>query len=133
MRNITSLAATSGALAIGFGAFGAHALKAQISSLPDAAQRLGWWETAAHYHLVHAVALFALGLSRSTLDDRLCKLTALAWCTGMLIFCGSLYLMTLTGWRQLGAVTPVGGSAFILGWLIAAWAARRSTFRGIAF
>lgn len=104
-----------GALAVGCGAFGAHALKSRLN--PDL---LAIYQTATLYHLVHAVALFALALfARSTG-------TSIAWpaslfLAGILLFSGSLYLLAVTGFRQLGMITPLGGLCFIAGWLASGW------------
>ena len=104
--------AVLGALGVAFGAFGAHALKTRITD----AHLLEVWDTAARYHLIHAVALVALGGLVGAP-----RFTGWAWVVGIALFSGSLYLMTLTGQRWLGAVTPLGGVAFIAGWLWLAW------------
>jgi uncharacterized membrane protein YgdD (TMEM256/DUF423 family) len=103
------VAAVLGFLGVAFGAFGAHALKSSFV-VPDGAD---WWKTAVLYHLVHAVAALATGRS----DGRA---SAATWCfaAGVLLFSGSLYTMALTDVRGLGAVTPVGGVAFLAGWLL---------------
>lgn len=101
------LPAVMGALAVGLGAFGAHGLKQHVTD----PHLLDVWETAARYHLIHAVAVLALSLhGRGRLSVRL-------WTAGVVVFSGSLYLMTLTGARWLGAITPIGGVLLILGWL----------------
>jgi uncharacterized membrane protein YgdD (TMEM256/DUF423 family) len=101
-------AAAFGALAVALGAFGAHALK----ELLERNQRLDTWETAVLYHLLHAVAWFALAL-----HPRAGKAPALCFALGILIFSGSLYILSITNIRWLGAITPLGGLAFIAGWL----------------
>jgi uncharacterized membrane protein YgdD (TMEM256/DUF423 family) len=105
-----------GAAAVGLGAFGAHGLKERLAALPPAS---GWWETATFYLLVHAVAIGAVG-SPSAWPARL-------WSSGALIFSGTLYVMALGGPRWLGAVTPVGGTMLIAGWIMLAFAARKSS------
>jgi uncharacterized membrane protein YgdD (TMEM256/DUF423 family) len=94
-------------LAVALGAFGAHALKGTLEqyNLVDVSNK------AVLYHFVHAVALFALALAGN--GNR-----AVWWllCCGILIFSGSLYIMALTNMRWLGAITPVGGLAFLIGW-----------------
>jgi len=92
-------------LGVAAGAFGAHALKTRVepSLLPV-------FETGVRYHLLHGLAIFIaawLGASRA----------GWSFLAGVVLFSGSLYLMTLTGARWLGAVTPLGGAAFLLGWL----------------
>jgi uncharacterized membrane protein YgdD (TMEM256/DUF423 family) len=114
-----------GFLAVALGAFGAHGLKGRFSDLPDGVTRLGWWETAAHYHLVHALALgLAAYLSARTGGATVATLSGVSFVLGVLLFSGSLYVMTLTGIRALGAVTPIGGLFFLAGWValaVAAW------------
>jgi len=109
-----------GALAVVLGAFGAHGLKSRLD-----ADHLGYWHTAVQYHFYHAAPLFALALLAR---DRWTKWTAracAAWIAGIAIFSGSLYLLALTNQRWLGAITPFGGVAFILGWLFALGAVAR--------
>jgi uncharacterized membrane protein YgdD (TMEM256/DUF423 family) len=122
-RPFLTLAACLGCLAVALGAFGAHSLSARLASLNDGAQRLEWWKTAAQYHLVHALALaLAAGLLG---ESRAGRVACVTFGTGIVLFSGSLYVMTLSGLRWLGAVTPLGGLAFMAGWLALAWAALR--------
>ena len=111
------LAGAYGLLGVAFGAFGAHALRGRLAEMADGAKRLEWWQTAAQYHLVHALALglAAYVASRSPGGAS----TVAGWCfaVGVFLFSGSLYTMTLTGVRVLGAVTPFGGALLIVGWL----------------
>jgi uncharacterized membrane protein YgdD (TMEM256/DUF423 family) len=116
------LAALAGALAVMLGAFGAHALRAKLG--PDL---LAIWNTAVQYHFWHALALLAIALVAVHLPDA----AALRWAgwlmlAGMVLFSGSLYALALSGVRGLGAITPFGGVAFILGWLALAWAVVRA-------
>jgi uncharacterized membrane protein YgdD (TMEM256/DUF423 family) len=101
-----------GLLAVALGAFGAHALK---DRLDEAAK--GWWSTAVQYHFWHALALFAVAFVSSRWPGK--SVDAAGWCflLGALIFSGSLYAMSLTGARWLGAVTPLGGLLLLAGWL----------------
>ncbi len=112
-RVFLSLGALSGALAVILGAFGAHALRARISP-----ELLDTFETGVRYQMYHALALLAVGfvISRSGPST---LLSAAGWLliAGTLIFSGSLYLLALTNIKWLGAITPLGGVAFILGWL----------------
>jgi uncharacterized membrane protein YgdD (TMEM256/DUF423 family) len=103
-------AALNGALAVAGGAFAAHGLDAVAD-----AQRIGWLKTAAEYQMMHAAAMLAIVALQGP------RLTLWALSAGILFFAGSLYLMAVTGWIWLGAVTPIGGLAFILGWLALAW------------
>jgi uncharacterized membrane protein YgdD (TMEM256/DUF423 family) len=106
----------AGFLAVALGAFGAHGLKAQLAPLADGAQRLEWWNTAAHYHLMHALALGLVAWLASRAPSAKVLVATLAFVFGIVLFSGSLYLMTLTGQRWLGAVTPLGGLGFLVGW-----------------
>ena len=94
-------------LAVGLGAFGAHALKATLQS----SGMLEVWNKAVLYHLVHAVALAALALHGA--GNRAAYFLIAA---GILFFSGSLYAMALTNVRWLGAITPIGGLCFLAGW-----------------
>ena len=113
-----------GFLAVALGAFGAHGLKTRLGPLPDGALRLEWWSTAAHYHLVHALALAVVAFLATRTSSTAVTVAAIGFVIGILVFSGSLYVMTLTGIRALGAVTPLGGLAFLVGWAsiaVAAW------------
>jgi uncharacterized membrane protein YgdD (TMEM256/DUF423 family) len=113
-----------GFLAVALGAFGAHGLKARLAPLADGAQRLEWWNTGAHYQVVHALALGLVAYLATRSSSVAVNVAAIAFVVGVVLFSGSLYLMTLTGMRWLGAVTPLGGVAFLVGWAaiaIAAW------------
>ena len=108
------------AVGVAAGAFGAHALKQTLD-----AQMLAVWETAVRYHLVHGLALVALGLfERAT--NRSFPGVAPALIAGIVLFSGSLYALALSSVRWLGAITPFGGVAFIGGWsLLAHYALKR--------
>jgi len=114
----------SGAIAAGIGvmlgAFGAHGLKSRVG--PDL---LVIFETGVRYHMYHALALLAVGWAAARWSTPLVHGAGWAFIAGIVIFSGSLYVMTLTGLRWLGAVTPLGGLAFIAGWLLLAAAALR--------
>jgi uncharacterized membrane protein YgdD (TMEM256/DUF423 family) len=105
--------------AVAAGAFGAHALRARLA--PDL---LAVYQTAVQYHFWHALGLLAVGLMYAQRPDS-GALAAAAWLliAGLLLFSGSLYALALTGVRGLGAVTPVGGVAFLAAWVAVAWAA----------
>lgn len=102
------IAATLGALVVGLGAFGAHGLKETLETNGTEAI----WQTGVFYHAVHAVALLALAAA-----GRAGTLIVGLWLGGVIIFSGSLYVMAITDLRWLGAITPVGGVAFIAGWI----------------
>ena len=126
-RTFLVLAGINGFLAVALGAFGAHGLQKKLEGLDDAAKRLGWWETAAHYHLTHALALGLAAYVASRAGGGSGAGTAAGWLflVGIALFSGSLYTMTLTGVRWLGAVTPVGGLCLLAGWAAVVLAALR--------
>jgi len=107
-------------VAVATGAFGAHGLRAWVTP-----ERLAVWHTAVLYHLIHALGLLVLAALAPQLGGMVGSLALAAWCllAGILLFSGSLYLLVLTDTPWLGAITPVGGVAFILGWLLLAWTA----------
>ena len=108
--------------AVAIGAFGAHGLKARLSP-----EMLGIYQTGVQYHFYHALGLMLVGLACFHLPGSV-ALRASGWlmATGVLFFSGSLYALALTGERWLGAVAPLGGSAFILAWGAFAWAVLRT-------
>ena len=105
-------AAFAGASGIALGAFGAHALRARLEPA-----QLATWNTAVLYHLIHALALLALAARFARATGRAVVLPSSLFVGGIVLFSGSLYLLALTGWRFLGPLTPLGGAAFIAGWL----------------
>ena len=115
-RPWVGVGALAGALAVGLGAYGAHALP------PDAAAT---WAKAVDYQAVHALALVAVGALAGRWPGAALRWAGALFCAGLLLFCGSLYLLVLTGLRGLGWLTPFGGVAFIAGWLALAGAALR--------
>jgi uncharacterized membrane protein YgdD (TMEM256/DUF423 family) len=116
------IAAINGALAVGFGAFGAHGLQDRLD--PHALQV---FETGARYHMYHALAMGLAALtSRSGAASIPASAAAGLFLTGIVLFSGSLYLLALTGIRALGIVTPFGGLAFLAGWIALAWAATKA-------
>ena len=117
MRIFVILGSVNMLLAVALGAFGAHGLKSRVS-----AEMLTVWQTAVLYHLVHALGLLLVGLLAAHLPVRAPGWTLQA---GIVLFSGSLYLMVLTGIRPLGVITPLGGFAFLAGWLLLAVAALR--------
>jgi uncharacterized membrane protein YgdD (TMEM256/DUF423 family) len=107
-----TLASLSGMLAVVFGAFGAHALKGRLDEYG-----LGVFETAVQYHFYHSFALLAVGvIALSQPQTVMLKSSGWLFIIGILVFSGSLYLLSITGVRWLGAITPLGGLAFIGGW-----------------
>lgn len=111
----------SGALVVALGAFGAHAMESRIS-----ADLLATYETATRYHFYHTLALTAviMALSRWP-ESRLPAIAGWLFLTGILLFSGSLYLLVFSGLTWFGAITPLGGVAFITGWFLLAVTAWR--------
>jgi len=123
-RSTLLLAAVAGFLAVVLGAFGAHGLEARLG-----VEGLATWQTATQYHLTHALALLAVGVwQQRTAEDAAAagrlRGAAVALLTGIVLFSGSLYLLALDGPGWLGPVTPLGGVAFMAGWLLLLDAAR---------
>lgn len=118
------LGAISAALAVAAGAFGAHALRERVEP-----RLLEVFETAARYQMYHALALFAVAWMVGQGGRVAGPATTSGWLfvAGTLLFSGSLYAMTFTGIRALGAITPLGGVCFIAGWLLLALSASRLT------
>lgn len=106
-------------VAVGAGAFGAHALRARLP-----ADMLAVWETAARYQMYHALALLAVALAAARWPAGGWSAAGWLFTAGILVFSGSLYLLAWTGVRWLGAVTPLGGLCLLAGWAALAWAGR---------
>lgn len=100
-------------LGVAIGAFGAHAMKAIL----EANGRLETFETGVKYQFYHAIALILLGIIMQKFDDRLFTWAGYSYIIGILIFSGSLFILSLSGVGKWGAVTPLGGVALILGWI----------------
>lgn len=115
-RRTLAIAGILMALATIFGAFGAHALKSHLSQ-----DRLQVYETAVRYHFFHALGLLALGVLMRSMDASLLRNAATLILVGIVLFSGSLYLLTFGAPRFLGVVTPIGGLALIAGWALFAW------------
>jgi uncharacterized membrane protein YgdD (TMEM256/DUF423 family) len=116
------IAALSGALSVALGAFGAHGLEARLS-----AEFLRTFETGVRYQFYHTLALLAVVVAIGRWpNSSLPVIAGWLFIAGIVVFSGSLYLLVMTGTRWLGAITPIGGVAFIAGWLLLALAAWRS-------
>jgi uncharacterized membrane protein YgdD (TMEM256/DUF423 family) len=116
------LASVLGGMAVALGAFGAHALESRLS-----ADLLATYETGVRYHFYHALALLGV----VAVISRWPAAGAAVWAgwlfvAGIVIFSGSLYILAFTGIRWLGAITPIGGVAFIAGWLCLVWVALKA-------
>lgn len=116
------LGALNSLLAVALGAFGAHALRERIGP-----ELLTIYHTSSTYHAIHALGLLAVGLLLLHTGSRWAMAAGWLLFIGILLFCGSLYTLAMTGMHQLGIITPFGGAAFLLGWTclcIAAWRLR---------
>ena len=112
MREWIIIGAIFAALSVLIGAFGAHGLKEKISI-----EDLAIFEVGVRYQMYHALALILLGLMGFSITGENLILPGIFFCSGIIIFSGSLYLLVLTNVRWLGAITPIGGVLLILGWL----------------
>ena len=118
-RLFFGLGAVSAFLSVAAGAFGAHALRARLS--PDL---LAAFETGARYQMYHALGLLAVAWAVARWPGAAAQWAGWLFVAGTLLFSGSLYVLALTGIRWLGAITPLGGVAFLAGWICLALAAR---------
>jgi uncharacterized membrane protein YgdD (TMEM256/DUF423 family) len=119
LRSFLMLAAFFGFTGVALGAFAAHGLKNRLS-----ADYLAIFHTGVTYQLVHTLALFGVALLATHIPGRIVTWAGISFVIGILLFSGSLYLLTLTGITKLGIITPLGGVAFLVGWLclgLAAW------------
>jgi len=107
-----SIGAISAGLSVAFGAFGAHALRQRITP-----ESLAIFEVGARYQMYHALALIAVGVIAVKIDSPALRIAGAGFAIGTLLFSGSLYALALTDVKRLGMVTPVGGLAFLIGWV----------------
>jgi uncharacterized membrane protein YgdD (TMEM256/DUF423 family) len=122
-RIVQTIAALTGAAAVVLGAFGAHALRDSLGEHALATT----WRTAVDYQFWHALALLGVGLLARERVTAFLRAAAIAFVVGLVLFCGSLYLLALGAPPGIGAITPLGGLAFIVGWLALAMHAYRET------
>jgi len=111
-------AAALGLLAVALGAFGAHALRDMLADNASA----DIWRTAVLYHFIHAVMAYVIALRTQVIN----RIAWWSFCTGIVLFSGSLYVMSVTQWKWLGPITPLGGVAFMVGWGRLLWSQRSS-------
>lgn len=121
-RQLVIVAALTLLVGVGASAFGAHGLKRMIT--PD---MLPIWQTAVLYQLVHALGMLAIAILGARMGSPLLSLSGSVMFAGILVFSGSLYVLVLTGTKWLGAITPLGGAAFLIAWAMVAVAAYRAT------
>jgi uncharacterized membrane protein YgdD (TMEM256/DUF423 family) len=117
-RTFMFIGALMGFVGVGLGAFGAHGLRGRLSP-----EMLAIFETGVRYQMYHALALLALAALMPRVEGRTVLIAGWSFTAGILIFSGSLYALALTGVTMLGAITPIGGVAFLAGWIALAVAA----------
>jgi uncharacterized membrane protein YgdD (TMEM256/DUF423 family) len=110
-RSFVAIGAWAAMVGVALGAFGTHSLRGKISL-----ENLEVWRTAVQYHLIHALALIGVGLAAAHSDSKLLRTSGWMFLVGIVIFGGSLYALALTDLRYLGAITPLGGLCFLIGW-----------------
>ena len=116
------LAGLNGFIAVSLGAFAAHGLKSMLG--PDL---LATFQTGVQYHIYHSLALLAVGILVLQFPAQTgLRLAGFFVLAGIIIFSGSLYVLALSGIRWLGAITPIGGAAFLAGWALLAWSMLRA-------
>lgn len=111
-------AAVAGFTGVALGAFGAHGLRGHLTP-----ELLAVFETGVRYQMFHVAALFAAAWAWARWQQRLFTVAGWLFVAGIVVFSGSLYLLAFTGVRALGVVTPLGGLAFLAGWLCLGWGA----------
>jgi uncharacterized membrane protein YgdD (TMEM256/DUF423 family) len=110
-RTFVLIGALAGVVGVGLGAFGAHGLRGRLSP-----EMLAVFETGVRYHMYHALALVATAALMGRLDGRFISAAGWLFTAGIVLFSGSLYVLALTGVGIFGAITPIGGLAFLAGW-----------------
>ncbi|MDG1025688.1 MAG: DUF423 domain-containing protein [Gammaproteobacteria bacterium] len=121
---VIMLAGINGFLAVSLGAFAAHALRDRLSP-----ELLNTFQTGVQYHIYHALALFGIGLMMINFPaSSILRTSAYLMLAGLVFFSGSLYLLSITGIRWLGAITPIGGVFFLVAWALIVWFAAKQQF-----
>lgn len=120
LRTFLMLAAFFGFTGVALGAFAAHGLKNRLTP-----EYLAIFHTGVLYQLIHALAIFGVAILATQIQGRLVSYAGIGFTLGILLFSGSLYLLTLTGVSKLGIITPIGGLCFLIGWFILGWLAWR--------
>lgn len=119
-RLFLALGALAAGIGVALGAFGAHGLESRVTP-----ERLQTFETGVRYHMYHALALLVVGWAAAQFPGWPLQAAGYLFLAGLVLFSGSLYLLVLTDTPWLGAVTPLGGVAFIVGWVLLAWGVLR--------
>ena len=120
LRTFLMLAAFFGFTGVALGAFAAHGLKNRLTP-----EYLAIFHTGVLYQLIHALAIFGVAILATQIQGRLISYAGIAFTLGIILFSGSLYVLTLTGFSKLGIITPIGGLCFLIGWFILGWTAWR--------
>jgi uncharacterized membrane protein YgdD (TMEM256/DUF423 family) len=120
LRTFLMLSAFFGFTGVALGAFAAHGLKNRLTP-----EYLAIFHTGVLYQLIHTLAIFGVAILATQIQGRLVSYAGIAFVLGILLFSGSLYLLTLTGVSKLGIITPIGGLCFLIGWFILGWLAWR--------
>lgn len=121
MRTFVAIGSISLAISVALGAFGAHILEDRLTQ-----EMLDIFGIGNDYQMIHSLGLLIIGLMMNHVTNtQLLKWSGWLLCAGILIFSGSLYILALSGVHVLGAITPIGGFAFILGWLLLAYSVLR--------
>jgi len=115
-KTFVSLGAVLMFLAVALGAFGAHGLKNKLTD-----DMLAIYQTAVQYHMIHALGLLFVGILTHWLGGSAIQWAGWSFFFGILFFSGSLYILSISGIKILGAITPIGGVGFLVGWLLIAW------------
>ncbi|WP_096202993.1 DUF423 domain-containing protein [Bacillus sp. FJAT-45350] len=117
-----AIGSISAALAVALGAFGAHGLEGKLTE-----RYMEIYQTGVQYHMIHSLGLILVGIiSAKILNSKLINVAG--WCLfgGIIIFSGSLYILSMTGFTMLGMITPIGGVLFVAGWFLVAIAAMKA-------
>ena len=117
-RTFLLIGAVVGFIGVGLGAFGAHGLRARLSP-----ESLNVFETGVRYQMYHAFAILIVAIALARFDGWILRTAGWLFTLGIVLFSGSLYALALTGTRAFGAITPIGGLAFLAGWALLAWTA----------
>ena len=120
-KNILAIACIVLAIGVGLGAFGAHALRDTMTLDQQAV-----WKTATLYQLTHGLAILVLGIVYQLRPSKWLRVAIILLLLGVVLFCGSLYLLTTLEWNWLGPITPIGGLAFIIGWIFSIFGLKES-------
>ena len=122
-RRILISAALAALTGVALGAFGAHGLRPRLSE-----HMMAVFETGVRYHLYHALGMVVAGLSLAYIPNRYFQFAAWAFLLGIVLFSGSLYILSVIGNRAFGVITPFGGLSFIIGWSFLAWGYWKASF-----